>query len=60
MQLAMQRVQAWEKLEDPEYCGQLTMGGFRNLLIRAGFEPEDVDEEAKRHGWARLSAGLTM
>lgn len=58
--LAMKKVQAWERLNDYEYSGQLKMGEFYDLLIEAGYSPEAAQRAANKRGWARLDAGLTM
>lgn len=56
----MSKVQAWEQLHNPEYSGQLTMGEFYDLLIRAGCSDEVAQKAASKRGWNRLSAGMTM
>ena len=56
----MERVKAWEMLEDPEIGGSLNMVQFHRLLLRAGWSPEDADEAAKQRGWERLQAGEAM
>ena len=56
----MGRVQAWEKLNDHEYSGQLTMEQFHNLLVKAGYSEEVAHKAASQRGWDRLSAGVTI
>ena len=56
----MSKVQAWERLNDPEYCGKLTMGEFYALLLAAGYSEDTAQRAANRHGWNRLGAGVTM
>lgn len=56
----MLRVQAWELINNPEYCGQLTMEQFYKLLIEAGHSKEAAQEAASQRGWDRLSAGMVM
>ena len=56
----MLQVQAWEKLNDPEYSGRLTMGEFHDLLIRAGYNEEAALRAANKRGWDRLNAGVKM
>jgi hypothetical protein len=58
--MAMPRVQAWERLNDSEYCGRLTMVQFRDLLLEAGYSQEAVRKAANQRGWDRLCAGVTM
>lgn len=56
----MRRVRAWELLNEPTYCGRLSMGEFKELLLEAGY-PEDVAQRAaNERGWQRLLAGTTM
>ena len=56
----MPRVQAWEKLNNPEYTGRLTMSDFYNLLIEAGYSDEVAQKAASKRGWDRLEAGVEM
>ncbi len=56
----MPKVQAWEKLNNPEYCGRLTMGEFHTLLIEAGYNEEVAQKAANQRGWERLNAGVVM
>lgn len=56
----MSRVQAWELLNNPQYCSQLTMGEFHQLLIRAGHSEKDASQAAKKHGWNRLADNEIM
>ena len=56
----MPKVQAWERLNDPEYCGGLTMGQFYDLLIAAGYQEDVAQKAASQRGWERLSAGVEM
>lgn len=56
----MLRVQAWERLNDPEYSGQLNMEQFRRLLLEAGYSVEVADKAAAKRGWDRLDAGVKM
>ena len=56
----MEKVQAWELLNNPDYCGRLNMGEFHDLLIRAGYPAEIAQKTASNRGMDRLSAGLTM
>lgn len=56
----MPRVQAWERLHDREYCGQLTMGEFYALLIEAGYSERVAQQAANKRGWQRLDAGVKM
>lgn len=54
------KVQAWERLNDHNYAGQLTMGEFEELLLRAGYHPDVAHEAAMKRGWDRLEAGVMM
>lgn len=56
----MERVQAWERLNDPEYAGRLTMGEFYDLLIAAGYSERAARKAANKRGLDRLEAGVTM
>ena len=56
----MSKVQAWERLNDPEYCGKLTMGEFHALLLQAGYSEDTAQRAANRRGWDRLNAGVKM
>lgn len=56
----MPRVQAWEKLNDPEYSGRLTMGEFHALLLQAGYPEQAAQKAAAQRGWHRLEAGVMM
>jgi hypothetical protein len=56
----MPKVQAWERVNDPEYCGRLTMGELYDLMIRAGYSEEVAQEAAKKRGWDRLMAEVPM
>ena len=58
--MTMLKVQAWERLHDPEYCGQLTMEKFYDLLIEAGCSEEEAQRAATQRGWDRLSADMVM
>ncbi len=56
----MPRVQAWERLNDPSYCGRLTMLEFHDLLLRAGYSEDAAQRAANKRGWDRLQAGVMM
>lgn len=56
----MVKVQAWERLNDPEQCRQLGMVEFKELLLRAGYREEVAHKAALKRGWDRLEAGVTM
>lgn len=56
----MPKVQAWERLNDPEYSGRLTMLEFYELLIKAGYTEEVAQRAASQRGWERLQAGVMM
>jgi hypothetical protein len=60
LELAMPKVQAWERLNDYNYSGQLTMGEFETLLLKAGYRPDVAHEAAMKRGWDRLEAGVMM
>ena len=57
--LAMPRVQAWEQLNNPEYCSQLGMADFYELLRQAGYDEDRAQEAANERGNRRLDVGLT-
>jgi hypothetical protein len=56
----MDRVQAWEQFNDPNYCGNLTMGQFKELLLKVGYKEEVAHKAAMQRGWDRLCAGVEM
>ncbi len=56
----MYKVQAWERLNDPGYCGKLSMGEFYELLIKAGYSESAAQKAASQRGWERLQAGVTL
>ena len=56
----MPRVQAWERLNNPEYSGRLTMVEFYELLLQAGYNEETAQAAAQKRGWDRLQAGVVM
>lgn len=56
----MSRVMAWERLNDPQYSSQLTMGKFYDLMIESGYTEEEAQQAANRRGWDRLEAGIRM
>lgn len=53
-------MQAWEQLNDPNYCGRLNMEEFYDLLLRAGYSEEVASKAAKQRGWDRLNAEMAM
>ncbi len=57
---AMRQTQAWERLNNPEYSGSLTMAQFHDLMLEAGYSPKVAREAAKHRGWQRLEAGVTI
>ena len=56
----MAKVQAWEQLNDAEYCGKLTMDQFYDLMLMAGYSQEAAQKAANQRGWDRLQAGVPM
>lgn len=58
--MTMDRVKAWELLNDPTYSAQLNMDGFHRLMLRAGYSEEVSHKAALKRGWDRLNAGLVM
>lgn len=58
--LAMSKVQAWERLNDPNYSGKLTFLQFKELLLEAGYSEEVAQKAACERGLARLAAGVAM
>lgn len=56
----MLKVQAWERLNDKEYSGQLDMVSFYNLLIEAGYSRGVAQKAANTRGYQRLQAGHKM
>lgn len=56
----MRAVQAWERLNDPEYAGRLDMEQMYELVLRAGYGEEEARKAAQQRGWDRLQAGVKM
>lgn len=56
----MPKVQAWERLNDPDYSGRLNMAQFRALLLQAGYSAAAAKKAANQRGWDRLCAGVEM
>ncbi len=56
----MPKIQAWERLQDHEYSGRLTMVQFYELLLEAGYSTEAAQAAANKRGWDRLQAGVVM
>lgn len=60
LHIVLPKVQAWERLNSPEYCGSLTMGQFYDLLIAAGYSEDAAQKAASQRGWERLVADVPM
>jgi hypothetical protein len=60
LEMTMRKVQAWERLNDREYCANLKMGEYYDLMIQAGATPENAQSAANRRGFKRLEMGLLM
>lgn len=58
--MVMPKVQAWERLNNPEYSGRLTMTEFYDLLIAAGYNEDAAQRAANKRGWDRLQAGVSL
>lgn len=56
----MTSTRAWELVNDPEYCGNLKMGEFHELLLKAGYPPDVAQKSASQRGWDRINAGAVM
>jgi hypothetical protein len=56
----MRKTQAWERLNDAEYCGGLNMGEFYDLLLEAGYSEEAAQQAANERSNRRLAAGATI
>lgn len=56
----MRRVQAWERLNDVNYCAHLTMGELYDLMLRAGYPVEEAQKAASQRGLERLDAEMIM
>lgn len=57
LERAMHRLKAQERLEDPDYIDRLTMDGFYDLLVSAGFTEEEATRETSKRSWNRLISG---
>lgn len=53
----MIRVKAQELLDNPDYINRLTMDGYYNLLLRAGYSKELATKATSQRSWERLNAG---
>lgn len=60
LELTMKKTQAWERLNNPEYSGRLTMSQLYDLLLEAGYSEEVAQDAANKRGWDRLEAGVQM
>lgn len=58
--MVVERVRAWEQVNDPEYCGRLSMAEFHELALLAGYSAEVAQKAANQRGWDRLCAGVTV
>ena len=58
--MTMDKVKAWELLNDSTYCAELNMEEFHNLMLRAGYSEDVSHKAALKRGWNRISAGLVM
>ena len=58
--LVMEKTQAWELLNNPDYCGRLTMGEVHQLMLRAGYSDTVAQTAASQRGWERMVAGEVM
>lgn len=56
----MDKVQAWELLNNHDYSPRLTMSGLYDLIIRAGYPEEVAHKASMQRGLDRLSAGEVM
>lgn len=56
----MLRVQAWERLNNPEYCGQMNTDQFYRTFIEAGYSEEVAEKAAKQRASDRLDAGMVV
>ena len=56
----MDKTQAWELLNNPEHCGRLNIVGLRDLMLRAGYSGDAVQQAIKKHGLDRLSNDMVM
>jgi hypothetical protein len=53
----MHETMAWELLNDHEYCSQLPMVDFEDLMVQAGYKYEVVHKVAMERGWNRMCSG---
>lgn len=60
LELAMARTTAQEQLANPDYSGNLSMAGFEDLLVRAGYGREAAHKAALERGWDRMTSGLAV
>ena len=60
LHLTIPKVQAWERLNDSDYCGQLNMAQYYDLLIAAGYPKNAAQKAANKRGWQRLEAGVKL
>jgi hypothetical protein len=57
LRLTLPKVRAWERVNDPEMVGRMSMGQLLEMMIEAGYPREVAEEAASEHGWRRLEAG---
>ena len=60
LSIVVEKTQAWEMLNNPEYCGRLTVVGLRDVMLRAGYPMKVVQRAINQRGLERLSADMVM
>mgnify|MGYP001571482645 FL=1 len=58
--MIIEKTQAWELLNNPEYYDRLTVVGLRELMLRAGYPMEAVQKAINQRGLERLDAEMMM
>jgi hypothetical protein len=60
LRLALPKVQAWERVNDPEMVGRMSMGQLFETMLEAGYSRDVAEDAASEHGWRRLESGATL
>lgn len=60
MQLVMPKIQAWERLNNPEYSSHLNTEQLYELILRAGYTEEVATKAANKRAHERLDAGMVL
>lgn len=56
----MHRINARELMDDPDYVCRLTIDGYYDLLLRAGYSGDEARRATTERSWDRLTAGESI